>query len=79
MDWKHVVEEIEDVGISQLNAVQSHLRLLLVRLYRSAREQISVAGYAEREPLLPPETCPFTLDQLLNESGRSLQAMLASV
>ncbi|HEY7578968.1 MAG TPA: DUF29 domain-containing protein [Acetobacteraceae bacterium] len=121
VDWEHVVEEIEDVGISQLNAVQSHLRLMLVhllkvhcwpespsvghwraeivsfqaeatqrfaplmcqridleRLYRSAREQISVATYDGREPLASPETSPFTLDQLLNDLGHSLQAALAA-
>jgi hypothetical protein len=32
VDWEHVVEEIEDVGLSQLNAVHSYLRLLLVHL-----------------------------------------------
>ncbi len=26
VDWAHVVEEIKDVGLSELNAVQSHLR-----------------------------------------------------
>lgn len=34
IDWAHVVEEIEDVGLSQLQAVQSHLRLLLVHLLK---------------------------------------------
>jgi hypothetical protein len=32
VDWEHVIEEIEDVGLSQLNAVQSYLRLMLVHL-----------------------------------------------
>jgi hypothetical protein len=32
VDWEHVIEEIEDVGLSQLNAVQSYLRLTLVHL-----------------------------------------------
>ncbi len=26
VDWRHVVEEIEDVGLSQLTAVESYLR-----------------------------------------------------
>jgi hypothetical protein len=120
VDWEHVVEEIEDVGISQLNAVQSHLRLMLVhllkvhswpesrsighwraeivsfqaeaaqrfaasmrqridlqRLYRSARAQVSVATYGGREPLPSPDTCPFTLDQLLNDPEQSLQTILS--
>jgi hypothetical protein len=34
VDWQHVVEEIEDVGLSQLNAVQSYLRLMLVHLLK---------------------------------------------
>jgi hypothetical protein len=119
VDWEHVVEEIEDVGISQLNAVRSHLRLMLVHLlkvhcwpespsvghwraeivsfqadaaqrfapsmrqridlqplYRSAREQISVAGYDAREPLPSPEICPFVLDRLLNDSQQSLEQVL---
>lgn len=32
VDWAHVVEEIEDVGLSQLNAVRSYLRQMLVHL-----------------------------------------------
>jgi hypothetical protein len=32
VDWPHVVEEIEDVGLSELNAVRSYLRQLLVHL-----------------------------------------------
>ena len=34
VDWAHVVEEIEDVGLSQLNAVRRHLRLMLVHLLK---------------------------------------------
>jgi hypothetical protein len=34
VDWDHVVEQIEDVGLAQLNAVQSYLRLLLVHLLK---------------------------------------------
>lgn len=34
VDWEHVVEEIEDVGLAQLNAVRSYLRLMLVRLLK---------------------------------------------
>ena len=34
VDWEHVVEEIEDVGLSQLKAVESYLRLLLVHLLK---------------------------------------------
>jgi hypothetical protein len=34
VDWEHVIEEIEDVGLSQLNSVQSYLRLMLVHLLK---------------------------------------------
>ena len=34
IDWEHVVEEIEDVGLSELNAVRSYLRLMLVHLLK---------------------------------------------
>jgi hypothetical protein len=34
VDWEHVVEEIEDVGLSELNAVRGYLRLMLVHLLK---------------------------------------------
>ncbi|MSO99571.1 MAG: DUF29 domain-containing protein [Acetobacteraceae bacterium] len=34
VDWTHVVEEIEDVGLSELNAVRSYLRQMLVHLLK---------------------------------------------
>ena len=34
VDWAHVVEEIEDVGLSELHSVQSHLNLMLVHLLK---------------------------------------------
>ena len=34
IDWTHVVEEIEDVGQSELNAVRSYLLQMLVRLLK---------------------------------------------
>jgi hypothetical protein len=34
VDWEHVVEEIEDVGLSKLNAVESDLRQLIVHLLK---------------------------------------------
>lgn len=34
VDWEHVAEEIEDVGLSQLNAVESYLRLTIVHLLK---------------------------------------------
>jgi Domain of unknown function DUF29 len=34
VDWAHVVEEIEDVGLSELHAVMSFLDLMLVHLLK---------------------------------------------
>jgi hypothetical protein len=34
VDWDHVVEEIEDVGLSELNAVHSYLYQMLVHLLK---------------------------------------------
>lgn len=34
IDWHHVVEEIGDVGLSELSAVKSHLRQLLICLLK---------------------------------------------
>ena len=34
VDWAHVVEEIEDVGLSELHAVESFLCLILVHLLK---------------------------------------------
>jgi Domain of unknown function DUF29 len=34
VDWDHVIEEIEDVGLSQLHAVESYLELIFVHLLK---------------------------------------------
>jgi hypothetical protein len=34
VDWEHVIEEIEDVGLSELHAVQSYLHQMLVHLLK---------------------------------------------
>jgi hypothetical protein len=34
IDWDHVVEEIEDVGLSELHAVHSYLRQMLAHLLK---------------------------------------------
>ena len=49
IDWAHVVEEIEDVGLSELNAVRSHLRLMLVHLLKvyGWPDHLSVAHWRE--------------------------------
>ena len=34
LDWEHVVEEIEDVGLSELHALEDCLNHILVRLLK---------------------------------------------
>ena len=34
VDWEHVAEEIEDVGLSELHAVESYLQLILAHLLK---------------------------------------------
>lgn len=34
VDWEHVIEEIEDVGLSELHAVESYLELIFVHLLK---------------------------------------------
>jgi hypothetical protein len=43
VDWDHVVEEIEDVGLSDLRAVRSYLRQILVHL-------LKLHGWPELDP-----------------------------
>ena len=45
VDWVHVVEEIEDLGISELHAVRSHLTLMLVHLLKVRGWPDSAAGH----------------------------------
>ncbi|HUB15737.1 MAG TPA: DUF29 domain-containing protein, partial [Acetobacteraceae bacterium] len=44
VDWEHVVEEIEDAGLSQFNLVQSYRRLMLVHLLKVHAWPHSVAA-----------------------------------
>jgi len=110
VDWPHVVEELQDVGLSELRACESLLRQALVHLLRlrawldgpvahwrgetigfladaqarftpSMRQRISLDALywkalhqvrAEtqdgRLTRALPETCPFTLDDLLADA-----------
>ena len=46
IDWAHVVEEIEDVGLSELHAVQSLMQQMLVHLLKlQGWPQRSAAGH----------------------------------
>jgi hypothetical protein len=71
VDWEHVVEEIEDVGLSELNAVRGYLRQMLVQL--RARAQLKGINYDGVSPGTWPDTCPFTLNDLLNEERTGLE------
>jgi hypothetical protein len=116
IDWAHVVEEIEVVGLSELHSVQSYLNLMLVhllkiwlcpespslnhwrgevvvgrrfapsmrqridlaKLYDDAVEEIDAAGLRPASPRQWPATCPFTLDQLLNDKWTALDDRLTA-
>lgn len=108
VDWPNVIEEVQDVGRSELRSCQSLLRQALTHLLKlhawpdsraaehwrdetmnfiddaenrfapSMRQQIDLADLYKRslkrvraatddtgEPRVMPETCPFTLDDLL--------------
>jgi hypothetical protein len=121
IDWNHVAEEIEGVGLAQLNSVRSYLRILLVhllkihrwpesqaigrwreevatcqadaaqrfapsmrqkidldRLYTRAIKQLDDAAYDGQPPRAWPDTCPFTLDALLNASRADLEGVIAA-
>ena len=53
-------------------------RIDLADLYGGALEQVGLLNYDGQPPLPLPETCPFTLDQLLNERRPALEAILAN-
>jgi hypothetical protein len=121
VDWEHVVEEIEDVGLSELNAVRSYLRLMLVHLLKlhgwpdsancehwrnetvtfqadaeqrfapSMRQRIDPADLYERArkvvgrtrqdgtpPRPGPDSCPFSLDDLLHGDPAGLESRLTA-
>ena len=121
VDWDRVVEEIEDVGISELRSVESFMTLTLLHLLKiygwpdssavdhwrvdttvfqgeaqrrfapSMRRQLDAekvfaaalkplkrAKYDGRLPRAFPESCPFTLDRLLNEEPEVLEALLTA-
>jgi hypothetical protein len=43
VDWEHVIEEIEDVGLSELHAVESYLDLIFVHLLKIGTWPVSDA------------------------------------
>ena len=57
LDLEHVAEEIEDVGNSQLSAVESYLRLIFVHLMKAA-----CSGSAEPKLHWRGEVVGFQLD-----------------
>ncbi|MFL5280343.1 MAG: DUF29 family protein [Rhodopila sp.] len=67
IDWEHVVEEIEDVGMSELHAVESFLNLMLVHLLRVHGWPLSSAAQHWRGELSPSRR--MLADALPNRCG----------
>jgi len=56
VDWDHVVEEIEDVGLSELNAARSYLRQVLVHLLKLQGWPDLSAGHHWRSEIVAFQT-----------------------
>jgi hypothetical protein len=67
IDWPNIAEEIEDVGISEVNAALSQIDNIL-------RHRLYLLGWPDhpsirRWPTHPlSAACPWTLDELLGEA-----------
>ena len=83
VDWEHVVEEIEDAGLSELNAVRSYLRQMLVHLLkvhswpdhasvRHWREKIAAFQAEAAQRFAPSMRQRIDLDQLYARALRQL-------
>ncbi|HET6233583.1 MAG TPA: DUF29 domain-containing protein [Acetobacteraceae bacterium] len=85
VDWEHVVEEIEGVGLSELNAMQSHLPQMLVHLLkvhgrpdhapvRHWREEIAAFQAEAAQRFAPSMRQRINLDQLYARALKQLKA-----
>lgn len=123
VDWANVIEEVQDVGLSQLRAVRSllahameHLlkihgwpsgsvehwldevdtfltdasdafspsmqpRLDIAALFHKARAMVARRRYGGLPPRTLPDTCPFTLDDLIarGDAPPDVDALLAKL
>ncbi|MGE0226213.1 MAG: DUF29 domain-containing protein [Acetobacteraceae bacterium] len=86
VDWSHVVEEIEDVGLAQLHAVRSFLRQMLVHLLKlHAWPESDAAGHWRGEVALfqaeaaqrfaPSMRRRIAVDRLFAEARTQLEGM----
>jgi hypothetical protein len=84
VDWAHVVEEIEDVGLSGLSSVQSHLRQMLVHLLKVHgwpdhasvphwREEIAASQAEAAQRFAPSMRQRIDLDRLYARALKQLQ------
>ncbi len=85
IDWAHVVEEIEDVGLSELNAVRSLLRQMMVHLVkrpfwpehaaiRHWREEIVAFQSDAEQRFAPSMRQRIDLDRLFTAALRQVAA-----
>ncbi len=74
VDWKHLVEEVEDLGRSELHAVRSHLVVVLEHLLKL---QASTADAPRRGWMLTVQRARSELEERLTPSlRRHLRAAL---
>jgi len=85
VDWAHVVEEIEDVGLSELHSVESFLNLILVHLLKislspdgqtldhSRGEIVAFQANAARR-FAPSMRQKISLDGLYHDAIRQMEA-----
>jgi len=85
VDWLHVIEEIEDVGLSELNAVQSYLRQILVHLLKAQgwpdhasvphwREEVAAFQAEAAQRFAPSMRQRIDLDRLYARALKQLTA-----
>jgi hypothetical protein len=84
VDWEHVVEEIEDLGLAQITAVGSYLRLMMVHLLkltawpehtaaRHWREEIAAFQASAVQRFVPSMRQRIDVDSLYGQAIKQLR------
>ncbi len=82
IDWPNLIDEVEDVGRSELSACNNLLRQALIHLLKLEAWPSSQSAAHWRAEVVAlscalPEQCPYTLDQLLAADAIPLWATTA--